>query len=90
MPAIDIDCIIIAENVHLILLPLSHTGHNFGGATITFGPGTSQDQNISINILDDTIVEEDESLLISLSSLDLSVDIVNATSLLLIIDEDGE
>jgi hypothetical protein len=65
-------------------------GQVFGGGIITFGPGMTQTQDIAITIIDDVVVEEDESLLTSLSSQDSNVDVVNSTSLLVITDDDSE
>lgn len=48
------------------------------------------EQDINVVLLDDATVEADESLAISLMSEDPSVDIVNTTSLLVIVDDDGE
>ena len=61
-----------------------------GSGVITFDAQTSHTQNFDFAIVDDVIVEEDEFISISLSSQDPSVDFVNATSLLVIEDDDSE
>ena len=56
--------------------------------TLTFLSAGSREESITITLVDDAIVENDERIILRLSSQDSSVDIDNSTSLLLIEDND--
>ena len=58
--------------------------------SLTFGPLSPTEQCVSITLLDDDYLEENETFSVSASTADSAVDIVSGTTVVTIVDNDGK
>ena len=57
---------------------------------LTFGPSSPTEQCVSITLLDDDYLEENETFSVSASTADSAVDIVSGTTVVTIVDNDSK
>ena len=78
---------------HLPLCPsLNAAGDDYMAVSdsLTFGPSSPTKQCVSITLLDDDYLEENETFSVSASTADSAVDIVSDTTVVTIVDNDGK
>ena len=75
----------------MILLSLDAAGRDFQRTltTLHFRPDRSPVGVIRINILDDSVQEEEEVFTVELTAFDLSIVLANSITQVVIIDDDG-